>query len=216
MAQVQPQMGGLRFAGFIGAGGLGTPPIVALPVVSNNTLALFANDALTKAADGTVYPATGGTPAGDAVCISHVMVSAKNYLGDDSIPRKGAYLPAAKTYTGGSSMDNPLANIVLCIPTDHCLFEVDVPTAASTKAVAQGLMGQTINIVATAGSTASGQSGHTTDTVANVKTPGDSTHGQLLLVSIPQFDLLGRANDPTVAYWKAIVRVNPALLGSYI
>ena len=212
MTQVQPQMGGLRFAGFVGSGGLGTPPIIALPVVSPNTLALFAGDALTKAADGTVYPAT----AGDSVCISHVMVSAKNYLGDDSIPRKGAYLPAAKTYTGGASIDNPLASIVLCIPTDHCLFEVDVPTAAATKAVAQGLMGQTINIVATAGSTANGQSGHTTDTVANVKTPGDSTHGQLLLVSIPQYDLAGRANDPTVAYWKAIVRVNPALLGSYI
>ena len=212
MAQVQPQMGGLRFAGFFGAGGLGTPPIVALPVVSNNTLALFAGDALTKASDGTVYPTT----AGDANGISHVMVSVKNYLGSDSLVRKGAYLPAATTYTGTVSLDNPLCSVVLCIPVDACLFEVDVPTAASTKTVAQGLMGQTINIVATAGSTMSGQSGFTTDTVANVKTPGDSTHGQLLLFNIPQFDLVGRANDPTVAYGKVNVRVNPALLGTYI
>lgn len=212
MPTVQPQMGGLRYAGLIGGGGLGTPPMIALPVVSNNTLALFAGDALTKASDGTVYPAT----AGDAVAISHVMVSAKNYLGDDSIPRKGAYLPAAKTYTGTVSNDNPLANIVLCIPADLCLFEVDVPTAAATKTAAQALVGQTINIIATAGSTANGQSGHTSETVANVKAPGDSTHGQLLIVEVPQYGLTGAINDPTATYWKVIVRINPALLGFYI
>ena len=212
MAQVQPQMGGLRFAGFIGSGGLGTPPIVARPVITNQTLAIFANDALTAANDGTVYPAT----AGDAVAISHVAVSVKNYLGNDSIPRRGAYLPAATVFTGTYSIDNPLASIVLCIPTDHCLFEVDVPTAAATKTAAQSLVGQAVNIVATAGSTANGQSGHTTDTVANFKAPGDSTHGQLILVKIPQYDLAGRANDPTATYWKGIFRVNPALLGTYI
>lgn len=212
MSQVLPQKGGLRFAGFVASGGLGTPPIVARPVVSNNTLALFVGDALTAAADGTVYPTT----AGDAVAISHVMVSAKNYLGDDSIPRKGAYLPAAKTYTGTVSLDNPLANIVLCITTEGCLFEVDVTTAASTKTAAQALVGQTVNIVATAGSTANGQSGHTSAAVASFNGPGDSTHGQLLLVSIPQYDLQGRVNDPTATYWKGIFRVNPALLGTYI
>jgi hypothetical protein len=173
---------------------------------------LFVGDALTAAADGTVYPTT----AGDAVAISHVMVSAKNYLGDDSIPRKGAYLPAAKTYTGTVSLDNPLANIVLCITTEGCLFEVDVTTAASTKTAAQALVGQTVNIVATAGSTANGQSGHTSAAVASFNSPGDSTHGQLLLVSIPQYDLQGRVNDPTATYWKGIFRVNPALLGTYI
>jgi hypothetical protein len=212
MAQVLPQKGGLQFAGFIGSGGLGTPPIVKLPVVSGNTLALFEGDALTKANDGTVYPTT----AGDAVAISHVMVSAAQYLDADSVPRKGAYLPAAKTYTGTVSLDNPLANLVLCIPTDHCKWSVQIPTAASTKTAAQALVGQTVNIVATAGSTANGQSGYTTDTVANFKTPGDATHGQLLLLEIPQYDLQGRVNDPTQTYWTGIFRVNPALLGSYI
>jgi len=214
MAQVQPQMGGLRFAGFIGSGGLGTPPIVALPVASPSAsgVALFKGDALFHVNNGTVDVQT----AGDALAISHVMESVKNYLGSDSLVRKGAFLPAATSYTGTVSIDNPLASVVLCIPADHCLFEVDVPTGAATKTAAQSLVGQTVNIVATAGSTANGQSGHTTDTVANFKNPGDSTHGQLLLVKIPQYDLAGRANDPTVAYWKGIFRVNPALLGSYI
>ena len=212
MAQVIPQKGGLRFVGFIGTGGLGTPPIIALPVATGQTLALFNGDALYHVSDGTVYPQT----AGDANAISHVMVGAKNYLGNDSLPRRGAYLPAATAYTGTVSLDNPLASVVLCIPTDNVLFEVDVPTAAATKTAAQALVGQTVNIVATAGSTVNGESGHTTDTVANFKSPGDSTHGQLLLIAVPQYDLQGRVNDPTQTYWKGIFRVNPALLGAYI
>jgi hypothetical protein len=210
--QVLPRRPGLAFAGFIGSGGLGTPPIIALPVITNQTLALFEGDALTKASDGSVYPAT----AGDAVAISHVMVSVKQYKGSDGYPRTGGYLPAATTYTGSMDKSNRLCSLVLCIPTDNCLFEVEVPTAAATKVAAQALVGQCVNIVATAGSTANGQSGHTTDTVANFKAPGDSTHGQLLLVDIRQYDLMGRVNDPTATYWKGIFRVNPALLGSYI
>ena len=212
MAQVQPQMGGLRFVGSIGSSGLGTPPMQALPVASGQTLALFVGDALFHVSDGTVYPQT----AGDANAISHVMVSVKNFLGSDSIPRKNNFLPAATSYTGTVDLSNPLASVVLCIPTEDCLFEVDVPTGAASKTAAQALVGQTVNIVATAGNTSNGMSGHTTDTVANFKAPGDSTHGQLLLISIPQYDLTGRANDVTQAYWKGVFRVNPALLGFYI
>lgn len=212
MAQVLPRRPGLHFAGFIASGGLGTPPIVNLPVVTNNTLALFEGDALTKANDGSVYPAV----AGDAVAISHVMVSVKRYKGSDGYPRTGCFLPAATTYTGGMSLDNQLCSQVLCIPADGCLFEVEIPTAAATKAAAQALVGQTVNIVANAGTTANGQSGHTAAAVASFNSPGDATHGQLLLVGIPQYDLMGRVNDPTATYWKGTFRVNPALLGSYI
>jgi len=207
-ANVMPQRGGLRFAGFIGSPGLGTPPIVARPVASAYGTALFCGDALVTVNDGTV----AAVAAGDANPITHVMVSAKNYLGPDSLPRKGQYLPASTSYTGTVSLDNPLASVVLCIPVDNMLFEVDITTAASTKTAAQSLVGQSVNIVATAGSTVNGMSGYTTDTVANFKTPGDTTHGQLILVRIPQYDLQGYINDPTKTYWKGIFRVNPALM----
>jgi hypothetical protein len=111
---------------------------------------------------------------------------------------------------------NKLCSLVLCVPTDTTLWAIQVPTAAATKVAAQNLVGQTVNLVVTAGSTANGQSGHTTDTVANFKAPGDATHGQLLLVDIKQYDIMGRVNDPTQTYWEGIFRVNPALLGSYI
>ena len=212
-SQVLPRRGGLQFAGFIGSGGLGTPPIICLPVITNQTLALFEGDALTKANDGSLYPAT----AGDAVAISHVMVSVKQYRdAGANAQRTGCFLPAATTYTGSMDKSNKMCSLVLAVPTDHTLWAVQVPTAAATKVAAINLVGQTVNIVATAGSTANGQSGHTTDTVANFKAPGDSTHGQLLLVDIKQYDIMGRVNDPTQTYWEGIFRVNPALLGSYI
>jgi hypothetical protein len=213
MAQVLPRRPGLNFAGFFASGGLGTPPIVCLPVITAQTLAMFEGDALTKASDGSVYPAT----AGDTNCISHVMVSVKQYKDAGSgAPRTGAYLPAATAYTGSMDLSNRLCSLVLCIPTDGCLFEIEIPTAAATRVAAQALVGQTVNLLATAGTTANGQSGHTTDTVANFKAPGSATSGQLLLVGIPQYDLMGRVNDPTATYWKGTFRVNPALLGSYI
>jgi len=211
-SQVLPRRGGLQFAGFIGSGGLGTPPIQCLPVATAYGTALMEGDALLKVSDGSVAIAA----VADNGVISHVMQSVKQYKGSDGLPRTGCFLPAATTYTGSMDKSNKLCSLVLCIPTDTTLWAIQVPTAAATKVAAQNLVGQTVNLVVTAGSTANGQSGHTTDTVANFKAPGDATHGQLLLVDIKQYDIMGRVNDPTQTYWEGIFRVNPALLGSYI
>lgn len=194
MAQIEPQRGGLRWVKSLANPALQTPPIVPKVALSNNTLAMFKGDLLKAETGGTVYPAA----AGDASAF--VLDSVVNYLGADSLTRTGAYLPAATTYTGTVSSVNPFASVLLCIPVHDQVFELDVPTACATQTAATALIGQAVDIVATAGSTSTGQSGFTTDTVANFQATTSSA--QLRLVEIPRYCMNGAANDPTVAYWK--------------
>lgn len=194
MAQNQPQRGGLRWVKSLANAALATPPIVPKVALSNNTLAIFSGDLLKAETGGTVYPAAATETS------AFVAVSVANYLGADGLTRPGAYLPAATTYTGVVSSTNPKASVLLCIPVDGQVFEVDVPTACATETAATALIGQAVDIVATAGSTANGQSGFTTDTVANFAATTNSA--QLRLVEIPRYSLSGQSNNPTVAYWK--------------
>jgi hypothetical protein len=194
MASVQPRRGGLRWVKSLTNPGLGTPPIVELVVASAYGTALFAGDALIAQTDGTVQAAVAsGT-------ISHVMVSASNYLAADSLTRPGAYLPASTTYTGTTSLTNPLASKILAIPVQDQVFEVDCTTGNATTTAGYALIGQCVDIVATAGSTANGQSGFTTDTVANFA--ATTVSAQLRLREIPGYGLDGTLNDVTATYWK--------------
>jgi hypothetical protein len=171
-------------------------------VASNNTLAIFSGDFIQQLTDGTVYPCTRG--GGTYATPTHVVVSVANYLGNDSVPRKGNYLPAATTYTGTMSKDNPLASILLCIPVLDQLFALTIPTAESTRTTATAKIGKCIDILATAGSAVTGESGFTAYTGTDGTYGWQSTtgSGQLRLRDIPQVGLSGMQNDPTQANWE--------------
>jgi hypothetical protein len=202
MSQQQPRRNGLRWIGTLAAAGLGTPPIVEKLVVSGQSAGLFCGDALLQQTDGSVYVTTAGTAA------AFVMQSCSNYLGPDSIPRKGQYLPAGTTYTGNQDFTNPFASRVLVIPLDtNQLFEIVVPTGAASAAAAEALVGQAVNLLwSTGGSTLTGWSGVTTDTVANFA--GSGTQADVQLRRIPRYGFNGLPNDPTQAFWTGIFSYN--------
>lgn len=192
---------GARWVGPLNSPGLNTPPIDEILVASGNTLGLFSGDFIQLLTDGTVYPCTRG--GGTYATPTHVVVSVANYLGSDGVPRKGNFLPAATTYTGTMSKDNPFASIILAIPVLDQLFAIVVPTAESTRTTATAKIGKCIDILATAGSTITGESGHTaytgSDGTYGWQTTGGT--GQLRLRDIPQVGLAGMQNDPTQANW---------------
>ena len=194
---------GFRWVGSLNSPGLNTPPIVELPVASGNTLAIFSGDAVQALTDGTVYPCTRG--GGTYATPTHVVVSVANYLGNDSVPRKGNYLPAATTYTGTISKDNPFCTLLLCIPVLDQLFALTIPTAETTRTAATARIGKCIDLMTTtAGSTVTGESGMTAYTGSDGTYGWQSTTGtgQLRLRDIPQVGLSGMQNDPTQANWE--------------
>jgi hypothetical protein len=177
MSQIEPAKGGLRWVGNRANPALGTPPVEERVVLTNNSNGIFAGDPVKEGTDGCMLQAA----AGDA--FSHVMVSVKRYRGSDGILRPGAFLPAATTYTGTASKANPLATVILVIPVDGQVFETDVPTAAATQTAAEALIGQCVDVVVNAGSTITGQSGVTADTVANFQ--NTTVSAQLRLRAVP-------------------------------
>jgi hypothetical protein len=194
---------GARWVGSLNSPGLNTPPIVEILVASNNTLAIFSGDFIQQLTDGTVYPCTRG--GGAYATPTHVVVSVANYLGNDSVPRKGNYLPAGTTYTGTVSKDNPFASILLCIPVLDQLFALTVPTAEATRTAATARTGKCIDLIANAGSTVTGESGHIAYSPTSDATYGwqaTTGTGQLRLRDIPQVGLSGMQNDPTQANWE--------------
>lgn len=199
--QTQPKRLGAHWIRSAYGNNLGTPPVVELPVASNNTLGLFAGDCLQILTGGTVYPSTVG--GGSYPYISHVLLSITRYYGSDGVRHRGPFLPAATTYTGVTSLSNPLASVALCIPVAGQIFALTVPTAEATWTAAQAKVGKCIDINPGAGSTVTGQSGHLiytgTDGTYGWQTTTNS--GQLRLEEIPRYGLDGLANDPTVANW---------------
>ena len=195
---IEPRRGGAKWVKSLTGGTVGTPPIIRKVVASNNTLAVFTGDWVQIQTDGTVYPCTTG--GGAYATLSGVVVGIERYLGPDSIMRRGTYLPAATTYTGTVSLSNPLASVIYMIPWENQIFELDIPTAAATYTAATALIGQCADIVATAGSTVTGQSGHTSVAVGSFE--ATTVSGQMLLKAIPQYGLNGLKNDPTTTYWK--------------
>lgn len=187
---IQPQRGGLRWVK--SNTNQDSPPIERLVVASAYATGLFAGDALKRINDGTVQAAA----AGDA--ISHVLVSVERYIDSEGAVRSGAFLPASTTYTGTTSLMNPNASVVLAIPVENQIFEVDIPDAAASQTAAQAYVGECIDIVANAGSTTNGQSGFTTGLVGTFA----AASAQLKLVEIPNIGRDGTLNSPTSTYWK--------------
>lgn len=199
MSQIEPAKGGLRWVRSLVSPGLGTPPIEERVVATANAAGYFRGDLLKEGTDGCLLVCAAGEAA------SHVMVSCKRYRASDGLMRSGQFLPVSTAYTGTASRANPLASLILVIPVKDQLFEVDVTTACATQTAATALIGQCVDIVATAGDTITGVSGFTTDTVANFQ--ATTTSAQLRLTDIPEYGMSGRINDVTQAYWKGYFQV---------
>jgi hypothetical protein len=202
--QTLPYRLGATWVGSSANPALNTPPIVEMPVASNNTLAVFAGDLCEVLTGGTIYPCTRG--GGSYPSLSYVVVSMKQYLGVDGVVRRGNYLPATTVYTGTTSIDNPLASIALCIPVTGQLFAMTVPTAEATTTAAQAKVGKCIDVNPGAGVTKTGLSGHLiyTGTDATYGWQATTVAGQLRLEKIPQYGITGTLNDPTIANWTGI------------
>lgn len=198
---IEPFKGGLLWVKSEFGNGLGAPPIVEKVVATAYGTGLFKGDLLKVVNDGTVAVAAAGeAPA-------YVMLSAKQYVGDDSLVRKGAYLPASRSYTGSAAPNNPLASVVLCIPVTGQIFEISQDEATTSWATAQAMVGEMFDMVASAaGSTITGQSGYKLDT----STGGGVVSGQFIAVEVPRYGLYGGANNPAAANWRIWVKANPS------
>jgi hypothetical protein len=205
--QRQPYRLGAWWAGPMYGPNLGTPPIVPKPVATANTLAVFRGDFVQALTTGDVYPSTIG--GGNYPYLSYVVLGVKQYLASDGQMKRGSFLPASTAYTGGTSLTNPLASILLCIPVAGQLFQLTVPTAEASAAAAQAKVGKCIDINPAAGSTVNGLSGHLAYTGTDATYGWQSTtgSGQLRLERIPQYGIAGTLNDPTVANWTGIFSV---------
>lgn len=163
-------------------------------VASNNTTAIFRGDCVKLVSDGTVVVAA----AGDA--IYGVCTGCVRYKRSDGVIAAGNYLPATTTYTGNIAFTNSQASIISVTPAQGQVFEADCDTAMSTINAAQDLMFNNGDFVATAGSTASGRSGHVMNTASGTGT-GTANWRFLEVVLTPD-------NDVTAASWKVRVTLN--------
>lgn len=131
--------------------GFGRIPYARVQAISNNTLAIFKGDCVTKDANGFWYvsSAGGGAQVGSvALGCSYVDASGKIV--------EAPYLPAATTYT--VSNGSPRCSWLYIV--DPNFIENIVFEASVLGAIAQTDLGLNYDFVAGAGSTATGLSGH--------------------------------------------------------
>ena len=208
MSSILPSMGGFRWVR--SRTGASRPPIETAVVITNNATAIFRGDAIGRVTTGEVQ----ALAAGDATIALGVVEAVERYKDATVGMRGGVYLPASTVYTGGSSAQNPLASIVSYIPfgAGSEVFEVDfVPTAATTYttlAAVQAIVNKNSDLVAGAGSTTNGMSGHYIEEIT-----GGAATAQFRIIEIPRYgsdnELL---NDVTST---ARFRVNVVLNETY-
>ena len=112
----------------------------------------------------------------------------------------GNFLPVTTAYTGAPTLSNPQASVVSVTPAMGQVFEADVDTAMATATAAQDLMFNNADIVATAGSTSTGRSGH----VINGASGTGTATAQWRLLEV----VLSPDNDVTAANWKVRMTLN--------
>lgn len=187
--------------------GANVQPIEERPVITSNAVAVAAGDCVKLVSDGTVIPCA----AGDAVY--GVVNAAVRYKNSSGQIVAGNAVPITTTFSGAPSVSNPQASIVSLTPAMGQVFEADVDTSQATITAAQGIMGNNVNIVATASNTTSGRSGHVIDG-GSTTVPATTSSLQWRLLEISPDPL----NDVTSANWKARVCINfgnqPGLPGS--
>jgi len=130
------------------------PTITLEPVASNNTLAIFTGDVVTRSSGG--YCLAAGTSDPD---ILGIMDGVEQYWDGENL-RKGRYLPAATVYSTVLTRKS----IIRVISAIDAVFEVDCDdTTISTEANFIAMIGENCDTTVTAGSTTTGQSNHCLD-----------------------------------------------------
>lgn len=161
-------------------------------VASNNGTAIFTGDCVTRTAAGVWGLATPGSGVAGA------SMGATFFDSATLVRKEGKFLPVSTTYTSTAfDMYGDTDQSFLYIPADPVGVQYRCQTvAAGTPALAD--MTLNANFVATAGSTASGISGHTLGTPAN-------TVGLDFAVVDFKHNVL---NDLTAVNAKYIVQIN--------
>jgi hypothetical protein len=146
-------IGGYRFVR-TSNGGHG-PSVMEFPVADSNSTAIFTGDVVKMTSGGFVDVAAAGDTQLLGVC--HGVVQ----YWDGEFLRQGRYLPASTT--SGSVRDRQ--SRILVTLAEGAVFEVDADdgVTATTEAAFQAFVGENCDITAGAGSTATGQSGHSLD-----------------------------------------------------
>jgi hypothetical protein len=196
---IQPNKGGYRWIRSTANAGLGTPPMQQKVIATAYGTSIFNGDGCAATTDGSIVVCGAGT------AVKYVFQGMKQFM-SAGFKQRGAYYPSGTAYTGTTDVTNPLASIALVIQVDGQLFEMDVNGAQSTKTAANTLIQATpyANIVATAGSTVSGQSNFVVD---NTTWSASATGLVVQLVEIPTYGLGGTAmNDPTTVRWRGIFK----------
>lgn len=163
-----------------------------MPVANNYGTAICIGDCLKRVSDGTVAVCA----AGDSV--DFISMGVQQYISNGVLVR-GTRVPANTTFTP-TTVGSPNETRVFCMPVVGALFEADVDTAASTVATAQGLVGNNFDIVATAGSSTTGRSGHV---INGASGSGTATATWRLVAIAPDVN-----NDVTSANWKGYFQIN--------
>ncbi len=125
-------------------------------VASGNTLAIFAGDAVDLLAAGVVYPsAAGGSPGAILGVVAHCSYVANNQRVYSN------YIPASTTYSPTSRGSQTTSYVyVWDDPSIEYIADMNV---ATTAALNYAGVGANVDLIATAGSTVYGRSGHLLD-----------------------------------------------------
>lgn len=189
-------MGGLRFKYNRVSGH--SPPVEIMHVADDYGTAIFKGDLLKRVAGGGVEVAA----AGDTNIVG-VADGVDQYY-DGTVVRKGAYLPASTSYDTVLERESRV-RVILARDT---VFEIDADdgSTATTEAAHKAFYDENCDITATAGSTATGLSGHCLDI---------STHGsaaaQLRIVRLADLPNQDFASSRV----KYLVEVNESHLAQY-
>lgn len=188
-------LGGLRYRKSL-SGATG-PTILTLPVATGNSTAIFKGDLIKQTSGGYVDVAAAGDNDIVGVC------DGVEQYWDGTQLQKGQYLPASTAYSTNLSRKS----VLRIISAADAVFEADTSAAtATTEAAWIAFMGENCDIVATAGTTGNGLSGHCID---------DSSHAasskQLRLLEVAQ--PVG-GQDFASARVKLLVKVNKSHLAN--
>lgn len=193
-------LGGFRPWGTFSGGQGNFPTKLRGELANNYNTAIFRYDIIKPVSDGTVAVAAAGdtTLLGVAVGFSYVISGKRE-------PR--LYIPANTTFSP-TTVGSPNASWVYYHPlTPDLILEVDVNTAAGTKAALIGWLMNNCDLAAgSGGSTTSGISSFVLDTSA----PGSGTANFRIIDY-----RIDPTNDLTLVNAKVLVTVNEGVLPAY-
>lgn len=112
---------------------------VPVPILTNNTYAIYAGDPVAWASTGYADQAAAGTAA------SFIVKSVLQYRNASGVlVRNGRSIPAATTFTADTER-----SLVLGWPVESCLFlaQADEGTTITTVAAARAIIGENVDLV---------------------------------------------------------------------